>query len=77
MVQRSSSTQLRQLAPGEFIGVADSRFPSKCGVVTYISEQKRVERHEHSDTHFVLVVAGSYRTSAEGADGMICSGHLL
>lgn len=77
MVQRSSSTRLRQLAPGEFIGVADSRFPSKCGVVTFISEQKRVERHEHSDTHFVLVVAGSYRTSAEGADGMICSGHLL
>lgn len=77
MAQRPTRKLVRQLGPGEFIGVADRRFEMKSGVVAYIREQNRVECHEHSDTHFVLVVEGEYLTSARDADGVVCAGHVL
>jgi AraC family transcriptional regulator len=77
MAKRRPRGPFKQLAPGEFIGTADRRFETKSGVVSYIRDQERVERHEHSDTHFVLVMEGAYLTSARDASGVVSDGHVL
>lgn len=77
MVPHSAPTPFRQLAPGEFIGTADRRLKINTGVVAVMGRQKNVGHHEHSDTHFVLVLEGNYRTSAEGAEGIIRAGQVL
>jgi len=77
MVKAPNDTPHRQLAPGEFVGVADHRLELNFGVIAFIREQERIERHEHSDTHFVLVVEGEYLTAAQNAGGAVGPGDVL
>jgi AraC family transcriptional regulator len=77
MIQRPVQRPVKQLAPGEFIGVTDRRVETRSGIVAFIREQKAVERHEHSDTHIVLVFEGEYLKSARDADGVVCAGHVI
>lgn len=61
----------KRLAPGEFVGTPHLQAEFSSGHVAFIGQQASVEHHEHSDTHFVLIVEGQYRTSAEQTDGRV------
>lgn len=76
MIPPNRSTA-RLLRPGEFLGCPDLRVVTKNGVVSLIRQQAHIEQHEHSDTHFVLITAGNYRTSARGAQGVVGPGSVL
>jgi AraC family transcriptional regulator len=67
----------RLLEPGEFIGQMDSRVELPSGVICFIARQPHIEPHEHTDTHFVLIAEGRYRTSARNSDGVVESGAII
>lgn len=71
------SRAAKKLAPGEFIGTPELQMATRSGVIALIGQQARIDPHEHSDTHIVLVTEGAYRTSAAGADGVVGHGAVL
>lgn len=71
------SRAAKKLAPGEFIGTPELLVATRSGVIALIGQQARIDPHEHSDTHLVLVTEGTYRTSAAGAEGAVGRGGVL
>lgn len=71
------SRAAKKLAPGEFIGTPELQVSTRSGMIAQIGQQARIDPHEHSDTHIVLVIEGTYRTSAAGADGAVGHGGVL
>lgn len=67
----------RLLEPGEFIGRMDARVDLPSGVICFIARQPYIEPHEHTDTHFVLIAEGHYRTIARNADGVVGPGTVI
>lgn len=71
------STSARRLAPGEFVGTPDLQVAFPSGAVSFIGQQTFVDHHQHSDTHFVLIVEGCYRTGASRTEGRVGRGCVL
>lgn len=61
----------------EFFG----HFEGRCDVAGFslarMNASAPVEPHEHDDGHFIVVLAGHYRSSARGADQLLGPGDML
>lgn len=66
-----------RLRHAEFFG----RFEGRCDVAGFslarMSASAPVEPHEHEDGHFIVVLAGVYRSSACGVDRLLGPGDML
>lgn len=69
-----------RLRNAQFFG----RFDGRCDVAGFsvaslsaTTPEHAVRPHEHEDGHFVLVLAGRYRSSARGAEAMLGPGDLV
>ncbi|HEY7393959.1 MAG TPA: AraC family transcriptional regulator [Gemmatimonadaceae bacterium] len=69
----------RPLGFGEFIGRRRQMADSESFSFIEIADEREavVPRHTHEDAHFVIVVRGTYETSATGIDGRCGAGSVL
>lgn len=69
-----------RLRPAQFYG----RFEARCDVAGFSlarlsahTPAHRVVPHEHEDGHFIVVLAGRYRSAARGAEALLGPGDVL
>lgn len=67
----------RRLGTNEFIGQIDTGLEHAGAFVSLIGAVDHVDPHEHSESHFVLVNSGDYKTIARGGEGWIGAGGII
>src|SRR5829696_1996550 len=72
----AADTRPPLLGHGDFFGVR-RRMEAQSASISLVDACPHIERHIHSDAHFILILHGNYESAADSGSDPVCDGEVL